>query len=226
MSQERWYLLVGDDRIGPLTTSELKEKAGAGALDPRDLVWKYGLSDWTPAEEFEYLFPAETEAFQPPPAQRTEPAREPETPRAEEPAATAPAVERQFAHPGLRVAAAAIDIAILSLPFSFVLFGATVIPDVFEDHQSLIQLILTVLFWTYFAAQECAPRQGTIGKRILGLKVTDLSGQPISFARASARHFARVFLVIGFLLALFSERRQALYDVVTGCVVLQEPDSS
>jgi uncharacterized RDD family membrane protein YckC len=58
----------------------------------------------------------------------------------------------------------------------------------------------------------------------LSLKVVDLQGNRISFARASGRHFAKfisLIFFIGFIMAGFTERRQALHDVIAGTLVLR-----
>jgi uncharacterized RDD family membrane protein YckC len=58
---------------------------------------------------------------------------------------------------------------------------------------------------------------------IFGLKVTDLNGQRISFERATGRHFAKwlssLILFIGYIMAGFSERKQALHDLLAGTLV-------
>src|SRR3954468_22192760 len=44
--------------------------------------------------------------------------------------------------------------------------------------------------WLYQAFCESSSWQGTIGKKVLGLRVTDMDGNQISFARATGRYFA------------------------------------
>jgi len=77
--------------------------------------------------------------------------------------------------------------------------------------------------WIYWAWLESSPRQATVGKMALGLKVTDLNGNRISFARATGRHFAKILsgmiLFIGFIIAGFTERKQALHDMIAGTLV-------
>ena len=75
------------------------------------------------------------------------------------------------------------------------------------------------------ATLERSRRQATLGKRIVGLKVTDLEGNRISFSRATAR-FLGTFLCdascgIGYLMAAFSTRKQALHDMIAGTVVVR-----
>jgi uncharacterized RDD family membrane protein YckC len=62
---------------------------------------------------------------------------------------------------------------------------------------------------------------------MLNLKVTDLSGQPISFGRASGRYFAKIItgmipLGIGYILAGFTEKKQAIHDMIASCLVLRK----
>jgi uncharacterized RDD family membrane protein YckC len=77
--------------------------------------------------------------------------------------------------------------------------------------------------WLYEAILESSPRQATLGKMVLGLKVTDLAGNRISFARASGRHFAKylsgAIFFVGYIIAGFTERKQALHDMIAGTLV-------
>jgi len=83
-----------------------------------------------------------------------------------------------------------------------------------------------MLSWIYYASLESSAWQATLGKKILGLKVTDLAGNRISFGRASGRFFGKILsgmiLGIGFLMAGFTERKQALHDILAGCLVLRQ----
>ena len=99
-----------------------------------------------------------------------------------------------------------------------VLFGSVWIAG------AMVRLVFGVLAnWLYEAFLESSPRQATLGKMIFSLKVTDLYGNRISFARASARHFAKYLsgfiLMIGYIMAAFSDRKQALHDLIAGTLV-------
>jgi len=81
--------------------------------------------------------------------------------------------------------------------------------------------------WLYYALSESSSWQGTLGKKMLNLTVTDLSGQPISFARASGRYFSKFIsslipLAIGYILAGFTEKKQAVHDMIASCLVLRK----
>ncbi len=82
-----------------------------------------------------------------------------------------------------------------------------------------------VVTWLYHALMESSEWQATVGKRALGLVVTDMDGQRVSFARATGRHFGKIItnmvpMFIGYLMAGFTEKKQALHDMIAGCLVL------
>jgi uncharacterized RDD family membrane protein YckC len=90
----------------------------------------------------------------------------------------------------------------------------------------LLATISLVVTWLYHAWMESSEWEATLGKRVLGLVVTDLAGQRISFGRATARHFSKIItnmvpLAIGYLMAGFTEKKQALHDMIAGCLVLR-----
>jgi uncharacterized RDD family membrane protein YckC len=87
--------------------------------------------------------------------------------------------------------------------------------------------IILVVSWLYYALSESSSWQATLGKKMLNLKVTDMSGQPISFGRASGRYFGKIIsgkitLYIGYMLAGFTEKKQALHDMIASCLVLRK----
>lgn len=83
-----------------------------------------------------------------------------------------------------------------------------------------------VMQWLYSALQECSSAQATLGKRACGIIVTDLVGKPISFGRATGRHFGKyvssLTLTIGFVMAAFTKRKQALHDLMAGTLVVKK----
>lgn len=86
-------------------------------------------------------------------------------------------------------------------------------------------VIVVIIFgsWLYEAFMLSSPYQATLGKMIFGMKVTDLSGNRISFGRATGRHFAKwlssMILFIGFIMVGFTERKQGLHDMLAGTLV-------
>jgi uncharacterized RDD family membrane protein YckC len=84
-----------------------------------------------------------------------------------------------------------------------------------------------VMVWLYYAAMESSAYQGTLGKMALGLIVTDLEGRRITFGRASGRYFSKIItglipLGIGYAMAGFTEKKQALHDMIASCLVLRK----
>uniref|UniRef100_A0A7C6AA08 RDD family protein n=1 Tax=candidate division WOR-3 bacterium TaxID=2052148 RepID=A0A7C6AA08_UNCW3 len=82
-----------------------------------------------------------------------------------------------------------------------------------------------VLGWVYYALMESSVKQATLGKMVLGIIVTDLEGKRISFARATGRHFAKIIsgiiLYIGFIMAGFTDKKQALHDIIADSLVVK-----
>jgi uncharacterized RDD family membrane protein YckC len=83
-----------------------------------------------------------------------------------------------------------------------------------------------VLTWLYHALMESSEWQATVGKKALGLVVTDMAGQRVSFGRATGRHFGKIITnmvpaLIGYIMAGFTEKKQALHDMMAGCLVLR-----
>jgi uncharacterized RDD family membrane protein YckC len=88
-------------------------------------------------------------------------------------------------------------------------------------------LILAVGSWLYCAFTESSSWQATVGKRILGLQVVSAEGNKIGFGQATVRHFMKFlslfFLTIGFMMAGWTKRRQALHDIPSDCLVIRVP---
>jgi len=78
--------------------------------------------------------------------------------------------------------------------------------------------------WLYEAFMLSSEWQATVGKRAMNMVVTGVDGTRISFARATGRHFAKYLsafiLGIGFIMAFFTARRQALHDLIAETLVV------
>ncbi len=87
-------------------------------------------------------------------------------------------------------------------------------------------LVIAAIGWLYFALMESSKNQGTLGKMALGLKVTDMDGNKISFGRATGRYFSKILsgmiLMIGYIIAGFTDKKQALHDMIASCLVLRK----
>jgi uncharacterized RDD family membrane protein YckC len=85
--------------------------------------------------------------------------------------------------------------------------------------------ISIVTGWLYYAFLESSTWQGTVGKKLLGLRVTDLDGNRISFGRATGRYFGMILsgmiCFVGFIMVAFTEKKQGLHDMLAGTLVVR-----
>lgn len=94
---------------------------------------------------------------------------------------------------------------------------------------ALPSLLILVLGQGYHAYFVSSPKMATPGKRLCGLYVTDLEGRRLGFGHALLRNVAAALsyltLYIGFMMAGFTERKQALHDKIAGTLVHRQPES-
>lgn len=119
-------------------------------------------------------------------------------------------------------------------PF-FALVGISLFSSDFEVTDEFIFTVIMGYFsviilaftaeWLYFALMESL-KGATLGKMALGIIVTDLNGNRISFGRATGRYFAKILssltLLVGYIMAGFTEKKQALHDIIAGCLVINK----
>ena len=128
---------------------------------------------------------------------------------------------------------------IISLPFiGTIIFSGIALSDLNGCDESklfgiagiigtvlLLIITITVVCWLYFALMESSKQQATLGKMALGLKVTDMEGNRVSFGRATGRYFGKIIsgmiFMIGYILAGLTEKKQALHDMIAGCLVIR-----
>ena len=89
-----------------------------------------------------------------------------------------------------------------------------------------IRGLALMVSWIYYSLLESSAWQATLGKKALGLEVTDLEGRRISFGRATGRFFGKILsafiLLIGFIMAGFTEKKQVLHDILAGTLVIRK----
>lgn len=154
-------------------------------------------------------------------------------------------VQKEYAGFWLRFIAYIIDSVIISfVEFLMVLpiltfFGLTAALENFDfdniDAEVFVPMLVSagmgfyltafLTTWLYYALMESGSRQGTIGKMALGLKVTDMDGGRISFSIASLRFFGKILsnaiFMIGYIMAGFTKRKQALHDIIANTLVVR-----
>ena len=144
----------------------------------------------------------------------------------------------------IRFLAHLIDHAILgaiAAPLFFIMVlpaALRVIHDAEQNQEPSPELIVAILSsvfvyialafvgqWLYEALLTSSSWQGTIGKRVLRLKVVDEAGIRIGFGRATGRFFAKIlssmFFCIGFIMVGLTDRKRGLHDMLAGTLVMK-----
>ena len=132
----------------------------------------------------------------------------------------------------VRLIATILDVAFLWISEVAVVAGAGeigLLPITEKELGEGLALLLAISFWLfpawpYFTMLERSKAQATLGKRLFGLKVTDLRGHRIGFGRANARYWAKLFVCLpflaGFVPIAFTPRRQGLHDLMAKTLVV------
>ncbi len=115
-----------------------------------------------------------------------------------------------------------------SIVLGAIMFAIGFVVVILVPHGFAAQALLAILFllaWLlYPALMESSKHQATVGKMLVGIKVTSMNGGRISFARALGRNAGKVvsqtILFIGYLMAAFTEKKQALHDIMAQTLVV------
>lgn len=128
-----------------------------------------------------------------------------------------------------RVAAQLIDGVILAVIGSLggEMLG-TLLSDIVgggETGEALLPVVFTlILYLLYFAWFQSNFMLATPGKMAVGIKVVRGNGEPSGFLRNVARYFAQIpgslLLGVGYLMAAFTRRKQAMHDFICDTVVV------
>ena len=221
---EYWVARQGEKQ-GPYPEEQVRRNYASGRVLPTDLVWTDGMTDWKAASQ----------VFGPVPPR---PAPSP-TPTSATPYQPPNAVVRdegdaalggEFAYAGfwVRFGAVIIDTIII---YIVAVAGGAVVGLLFSvvGGRSLIGVIGVIvgIFGAvlYFALMESSERGATLGKRAFKLRVVTAEGnERIGLGRAIGRYFARfismIVLYIGYLIQPFTQRKQALHDMICGTAVV------
>lgn len=119
--------------------------------------------------------------------------------------------------------------SIFVLPLLCIFYRSIIdFPQLLKDSPDLWLFVVSfpALNWVYHAIMESSIKQATVGKMMLAIKVTDQNGQRIPFWKATVRHFGKILstlvLLVGFLMAGWTQKNQALHDKVAGCLVIRK----
>ncbi|WP_291403008.1 RDD family protein [Daejeonella sp.] len=134
-----------------------------------------------------------------------------------------------FAGLDVRLLAVIIDYFII---FAIYCVIALIIVLFLEERELKIKVslaglaIIPIVKLVYSIIMEASARQGTWGKVLMGLRICDEQGNPISFARALARNLSKIIstgtLGLGYLMGFFNKKQQCLHDLIAGTLVVKD----
>ena len=97
---------------------------------------------------------------------------------------------------------------------------------------AILSMIYSMMFLStliqvlYYSLMEASKNQATLGKMALGLKVTDIDGNRLDFMKAFLRNIGKILssmiMLIGYIMAGFTEKKQALHDILASTLVVKK----
>ena len=229
-----WYYVdAGHNRQGPVSGEDLAVAFRQGRVNRDTLVWRDGLPQWVPLERHLAELPA------PPPALPASDAAAGFPAGAMPPQAQGSADPNDVVDAGFirRLGAYLIDSMLIGSVYYVVLMVGMVAVAIVAAGQDfegdgfmaglvLVYLLYPVLSLAYYAGMESSKLQATVGKLALGIKVVDGQGRRLGFGRATARWAGSIvsylILYIGFFMAGWTRRKQALHDLMAGTFVVDK----
>jgi uncharacterized RDD family membrane protein YckC len=199
-----YYIANKGKQSGPFSKVQVTEMISSGLISPHDLCWREGLPNWISISQ-EIL------------SSKTSPLNNQN-----------PSENLRLASFGTRWCAAIIDGIIMYISCYIIGFilGFTLVANGVRDMNLISFLGFTtgvICEWLYHAIMLSSSYQATLGKRAMGILVIDQNGSPITFAQATGRHFGKILsfltLFIGFLMAGWTKRKQALHDIMANTLV-------
>jgi uncharacterized RDD family membrane protein YckC len=105
-----------------------------------------------------------------------------------------------------------------------------------EQHILLSDILGLINAIIYFSISESSKKQATIGKRAMGIIVTNLHGERLSVGKAFLRNIIKfigsfiwilssvkemiIISFLGYILSIFLPKKQALHDLIAGSIVV------
>ncbi|MBP2146229.1 putative RDD family membrane protein YckC [Methanofollis sp. W23] len=122
-----------------------------------------------------------------------------------------------------------VAVSFLLIMMVFIVLGAFMEPSQIISLLIMIEPLIYILsfttFYFYCAYLESSPRQATVGKRALGIAVTDADGERITFGRATGRFIGKqlsgLFFPVFIIIAL-TQKKQGLHDMATDTLVVKK----
>jgi uncharacterized RDD family membrane protein YckC len=249
---EWYYSDAQRQQHGPVGPDHLASLHARGLLPGETLVWREGMSEWKPWREMmrevivggmpedpraEALVRAaeaapDDGAYRPYAIAERSPYAPP-TARVEAAAAVVHGEHVVYAAFWKRFAALVIDNFLLGIVGAII--GAVIgfnqaMSGDFDTTYSPVDLVVQILSMLisacYFGWMYSSSHQASLGKMAVGIKVVRSDGSPIGFWRGFARYFATIvsglLLMIGYIMAAFTDRKQALHDMICDTLVVDK----
>ncbi len=252
-----WYFANGQDRQGPLSADDMRQRFQRGDITLATLVWREGVAQWAPPSQavdelqLQNLAAAASNLGSGIDLRGDYTAIDngtaplPGTGGGTYSPYTAPAAATGYANAAVvngrdvvyagfwkRYAAYFIDyilLTVVTLPLSMIinLTGAGSGNESVQVALTLVVMLLSmVISIGYYAGFHASRGGATLGKMAVGIKVVRGNGERISFLRAFCRYLATIvsslILMIGFIMAAFTERKQALHDMMCDTLVVDK----
>lgn len=252
-----WYFADGQERQGPLSAEDMRQRFQRGDITLATLVWREGFAQWAPLSEavdelqLQNLASAASNLGNGIDLRGDYTAIDngtaplPGTGGGAYSPYTAPAAATGYAGSAVvdgqdvvyagfwkRYAAYFIDyilLTVVTLPLSMIInvMGASSGNEGVQVALTLVVMLLSlVISIGYYAGFHASRGGATLGKMAVGIKVVRGNGERISFLRAFCRYLATIvsslILMIGFIMAAFTERKQALHDMMCDTLVVDK----
>jgi uncharacterized RDD family membrane protein YckC len=134
-----------------------------------------------------------------------------------------------FASLDVRLLAVIIDYFII---FAIYCVIATIVVIFIDEKQMRIIVsvaglaIIPLSKIIYCTIMESSARQGSWGKILMGLKVSDEKGVPINFSRSLIRNLSKIIstgtIGLGYMMGFFDKKQQCLHDKIAGTLVIKD----
>ena len=252
-----WYFADGQERQGPLSADDMRQRFQRGEITLTTLVWREGFAQWAPLSEavdelqLQHLASAASTVGNGIDLRGDYTAIDngtaplPGTGGGTYSPYTAPAAATGYASTAVvsgqdvvyagfwkRYAAYFIDyilLTVVTLPLSMIInvMGVSSGNEGVQVALTLVVMLLSmVISIGYYAGFHASRGGATLGKMAVGIKVVRGNGERISFLRAFCRYLATIvsslILMIGFIMAAFTERKQALHDMMCDTLVVDK----
>jgi len=197
---EEYIIVVNGKPQGPYTLSELKNLN----IKPDTFIRKAGMDDYKEAHAIPELRELLGFSFQ----------------------TTAP---QYFAAFDQRLLASVIDHFLIFIIYSLIILVSYAFIEG-KDQRIMAFLIplpsVLIIKLIYGSFAEASTSQGTVGKRLMNIKVTDLEGNRVSLGKSLIRNFSKILSVIpvffGYLYSFLNKKNQCWHDIAANTLVIKD----